>query len=67
MMFNKEANIWGTRYNPANDILNVAMEVEQVKEPVEVMTIEIVQVDNGGVTNVIWEKTKASVPFTLSK
>lgn len=67
MMFNKEANIWGTRYNPANDVLKVPMQVEQLKEPVELMTIEIVPVNDGGAINVIWEKTKASVKFTTKK
>lgn len=67
MMFNKEANIWGTRYNPANDVLKVPMQVEQIKEPVEVMTIEIEPVDKGGIIHIIWEKTKASLPFTVRK
>jgi hypothetical protein len=67
MMFNKKANIWGTRYDPANDALRVPMQIEQLKEPVEMMTIEIVPVNNGGTINVIWEKTKASVAFTTKK
>jgi hypothetical protein len=67
MMFNKEANIWGTRYYPANDILKVPMQVAQIKEPVEVMTIEIEPVDNGGIIHIIWENTKASLPFTTKK
>jgi hypothetical protein len=67
MMFNKEANIWGTQYNPANDVLRVPMQVEQVKEPVELMTIEVVPVNGGGAIQVIWEKTKASVAFTTKK
>lgn len=67
MMFNKEANIWGTQYNPANDVLRVPMQVEQLKEPVELMTIEVLPVNGGGAINVVWEKTKASVTFTTKK
>jgi hypothetical protein len=67
MMFNKEANIWGTRYNPANDVLRVRMQAEQLKGPVELMTIEIVALNDGGAINVIWEKTKASVAFRTKK
>lgn len=66
MMFNKEANIWGTDYNPANDILRVPMQVEQLREPVELMTIEVVSTSMGGIINVLWESTKASVHFTTS-
>jgi hypothetical protein len=67
MMFNKQANIWGTQYNPANDVLRVPMKVKQLQEPVELMTIKIVPVNEGGTLNVIWEKTHASVSFTTKK
>jgi len=63
MMFNKEANTWGTRYNPASDVLRVPMQIEQLKEPVELMTIDILRVNDGGTINILWEKTKASVAF----
>ena len=64
MMFNKEANIWGTDYNPAHDILRVPMQVEQLREPVELMTIEVIPTAKGGAINVIWERIKASAHFT---
>jgi hypothetical protein len=66
MMFNREANIWGTNYNPAHDILRVPMQVEQLREPVELMTIEAVPIATGGTINVIWERIKASAHFTTS-
>jgi hypothetical protein len=67
IMFNKEANTWGTRYNPANDVLRVPMQVEKLKEPVELMTMEILRANDGGTINIFWEKTKASVAFTTRK
>jgi hypothetical protein len=67
MMLNKQANIWGTQYDPANDVLRVPMKVKQLQEPVELMTIKIVPVNEGGTLNVIWEKTHASVSFTTKK
>jgi len=66
MMFNTEANIWGTNYNPAHDILRVPMQVEQLREPVELMTIEVVPTATGGAINVIWERIKASAHFNTS-
>lgn len=66
IMFNKEAYIWGTDYDPAHDILRVPMQVEQLREPVELMTIEVVPTAKGGAINVIWEKIKASAQFTTS-
>lgn len=67
IMFNKEANIWGTDYNPVHDILRVPMQVEQLKEPVELMTIDVVPTAKGGAINVIWERIKASAHFTASR
>ena len=66
IMFNKEANIWGTDYNPAHDILRMPMQVEQLREPVELMTIEVVPTAKGGAINVIWERIKASAHFTTN-
>ena len=66
MMFNRDANIWGTDYNPARDVLHVPMKVEQLKEPVELMTIEVLPTAKGGAINVIWETIKASAHFTIS-
>lgn len=67
MIFNKEANIWGTDYNSAHDVLRVPMQVEQLKEPIELMTIEVAPTAIGGTINVIWEKIKASAHFTTSQ
>ncbi len=67
IMFNKEANIWGLLYNPANDFLRIPMQVVQLKEPVQLMTIEIVPIEKGGVINIMWENTKAFVEFTTQK
>ncbi len=64
MMFNKEADIWGLLYNPAHDVLRIPMQVEPLDEPVELMTIEIIPGDKGGVINILWEKTRAFVRFT---
>jgi len=65
-MFNKEANIWGTDYNPTNDILRVPMQVNELNEPMELMTIEVVPNATGGAINIIWERINASVQFTMS-
>jgi Protein of unknown function (DUF2911) len=66
MMFNREANIWGTDYNPAHDVLQVPMQVEHLGEPVELMKIEVVPTAKGGAINIIWERIKASAQFTTS-
>lgn len=63
MMFNSRANVWGTEYDPAFDVLRVPMQSEQITNPVELFTIEIKPVNEGGMLNILWEKTKASLEF----
>ena len=65
MMFNSQPNVWGTEYNPAFDVLTVPMQSEQVPELVEELTIQVKPARGGGVFNVIWENTKASVSFLI--
>jgi hypothetical protein len=65
MMFNSQADIWGTEYNPAFDVLQVPMRSEQVDELMEELTIQVKPAPQGGVFNVIWEKTKVSVSFLI--
>ncbi len=65
MMFNSQANVWGTEYNPAFDVLHVSMQSDPVLDLVEELTIQVRPAPQGGVFNVIWEKTKASVGFLI--
>jgi hypothetical protein len=66
IMFNKQANIWGTEYKAENDVLRVQMSVETLPETVELLTINVVPADKGGRIEVNWENLKASVPFSTS-
>jgi hypothetical protein len=66
IMFNKQANIWGTEYKAENDVLRVPMSIETLPDTVELLTINVVQVDKGGRIEVSWENLKASVPFSTS-
>ena len=60
LMFNSQANVWGTEYNPAFDVLKVPMQVTPMTEHVEMMTIAV---EPEGRLHVMWEKTRASVNF----
>ncbi len=63
IMFNKQTGIWGTDYDPLQDVLKVPMKIEMLPNHVEQLSIIIVPSDNGGSLNIEWEKTKASVFF----
>ena len=64
LMFNKDVGIWGTDYDPNHDVLRVPMKVTELSEPVELMTIEVLPFNSGGILNVKWESKIASVHFT---
>lgn len=64
IMFNKDANIWGTEYNPDHDALRVPMSTERLPAPVELLTIDVLPAGDGGVIDISWDTWKAAVPFT---
>ncbi len=65
IMFNKEADIWGTDYDSTMDVLRVPMKVGSIPALVEQLTITLQPSGDGGMLVIEWEKTKASVPFKL--
>jgi hypothetical protein len=64
IMFNKEANTWGTEYKPEHDVLVVPVQTTKLNAPVEVLTFDITEDGKGGIISVSWELTKASVRFS---
>ncbi len=64
LIFNKQANIWGTEHNADYDLLKVPMTTIASPDTTEVMTIEVNARGNGGVITVAWDKLKASVKFS---
>jgi hypothetical protein len=66
LMFNKDANIWGTEYNPDHDGLRVPMSTERLPSPVELLTIDVHPSGDGdgGAIDISWDTLKAAVRFT---
>ncbi len=65
LIFNKQADIWGTEHNAAYDFLKIPMFTESLNEPVELLTFAVVsEGSNGGFISVSWDKLKADVSFT---
>ena len=67
MMFNKEANIWGTEYNPEKDLLTVPVQTIALPDNIELFTFRIEPEGNNGRIIFEWEKLRAVVKFTTSK
>lgn len=55
--------LWGTDYAADSDLARVDLKVEQLPRPVERFTIAVEPQGRGGVLQLEWETTRASIPF----
>lgn len=65
LIVNKETGQWGTAYKAAEDLGRVDMKTEALPANVEQLTIAIDDTPAGGVLRIEWEKTRASIPFSV--
>lgn len=54
LVFNGDADIWGSQRNPAADAVEVAVEHSTADEPTEKLTIEFLEVEPGAVLRIAW-------------
>jgi len=54
VIFNKDWNQWGTKYNPGHDALRVTVPTHYFNEPVEQFTIDV---DEAGAACLVWGNT----------
>jgi hypothetical protein len=67
LIFNSDAQIWGTEHNQDHDLLKVPMLTRSLNERIEQFTIGLdPEANKGGVISVSWDKLKASVSFTTA-
>lgn len=65
LMINSETGQWGTAHNAEKDLFTLDMSVSALKEPAERFTISVTPAAGGGVLNMDWDTTRASIPFTV--
>ena len=54
LVFNGEADIWGSQRNPAADAVEVPLEHSSADEPAEKLTIEFLEIKPGAVLRIAW-------------
>ncbi len=54
LVFNGEADIWGSQRNPAADAVEVPLEHSSADEPAEKLTIEFLEIEPGTVLRIAW-------------
>lgn len=67
LIINKQTNIWGTDYDSTFDLLRIPMKTEKLKEPLDMMTIDILHEDNKGILSISWDRLKTYATFKVNK
>jgi hypothetical protein len=66
LVVNSETGQWGTAHKAEKDLFTVDMTVSALPQPVERFTISVDANAQGGVLNMDWDTTRASIPFTVA-
>jgi hypothetical protein len=67
LVINRNAHAFHLDHDSSTDIGRTKMALKALSDPVEQLTFEIrPNGDNKGIIALIWEKTEATVPFTLT-
>jgi hypothetical protein len=64
LVINSETGQWGTAHKADKDLFTIDMNVSTLPEVVERFTISVESTADGGVLNLDWDTTRASVAFT---
>jgi hypothetical protein len=65
LIINGEAGQWGTEHKAEKDMFTLDMKVSALADPVEHFTISVTSAETGGVINMDWDMTRASIPFAV--
>jgi len=65
LIVNSETGQWGTAHKPDKDLYTLDMKVSSLPQVVERFTISIEPGATGGVLNLDWDTTRASIAFTV--
>ncbi len=65
LILNSETGQWGTDHKADKDLFTLDMMVSALPQPVERFTISVDTTAGGGVLNLDWDTTRASIPFTV--
>jgi hypothetical protein len=61
---NSDTGEWGTAHKPEKDLFSIDMKVSTLPQVVERFTISVEASTTGGVLNLDWDTTRASIAFT---
>ncbi|MDX1384009.1 MAG: DUF2911 domain-containing protein, partial [Thermoanaerobaculia bacterium] len=63
LVFNTQADNWGTQYEPETDAAEVPLQVAELETPVERLQVELTGADGSGKIRILWGNTAWSAAF----
>ncbi len=63
LLVNSQTGQWGTEHDPAKDLYTLDMTVEPLPDRVERFTVHVLPREGGGVLQLDWDTTRASLEF----
>lgn len=66
LVFNNEADVWGTMHNPASDAAEIPLTHEKLSEPVENLKIELKEAAGGGELRITFGQNAWSANFRVN-
>ena len=65
LIINRQHGQWGTDYDQTKDLARVPLQVKHIDTPVEKFAIDLLPEGSGGMIDMKWENTEASVTFVV--
>lgn len=63
VIINEETGQWGTNYDEKRDVLKVNVKSESIKETLEMLVIEFVELENKVFLEIKWDNTAVKIPI----
>ncbi|MBE0595623.1 MAG: DUF2911 domain-containing protein [Gemmatimonadales bacterium] len=67
LIINAQTRIWGTAYDPSQDLVRVPLERTELADPVELFTIAIEPAAQGGTLQLVWDRRLLSVKMRVAR
>ncbi|MEE2778176.1 MAG: DUF2911 domain-containing protein [Acidobacteriota bacterium] len=65
LVFNNQADMWGSQYDPETDAAEVHLEVAELETPQEEFLVELTKEEGGGRLRIVWGNRAWSAPFQV--
>lgn len=65
LIFNNEADVWGTQRDPSRDFEEIQLVHESIEEPAEEMAVKITEVDGRGTLAILWGQHRWTTTFEV--